>query len=269
MRNYPWSFYVLHVAANEINSSWGIIAWKANFAAEQNYAWYFRQHPAGGSTWDIGNSTAYQCFRPNRKVPTKWHRWISDPGSNADHLENQLIDSNGNIKITEYRAGTSHCTESLYPQNGNKLSQNGTKARDDNNCGTQTWQALFNYYYTGTLGAGNAPPRPNTSFNRPSGRVHLEFPAQVKQTTQTSNVGWRYQIDAYFPDDTPLGCRWGTIRKLGWSSKLRRVPTETNYDPPRAGVRPTDCFKYRARASNPNGRSSFASFHAGQTICPG
>ncbi len=43
VRNYPWKFYVLHVAVGEIDSRWHQTAWKANASAEQNYAWYQKQ----------------------------------------------------------------------------------------------------------------------------------------------------------------------------------------------------------------------------------
>lgn len=272
-RNYPWTFYVLHVAAGEIGGlSFPRLAWKANFAAEQNYAWYFRQHPVAPAEYDIGNSISNQCFRPQRKIPTEWHDWISDPDSAGDPLENHLSDANGNIERTEYRAGTYNCTESAYPQNGNKLSQWGSKARDDNNCGTQTWAAIVKYYYTATLDLGTHPPTPNTSFTRPVGKVHLSFPAQVESGTITSNVGWRYQVDACFPVDQQT-CAWGTIYDRGWSAKTRSVPASTDYDPPAVSPRnaaiPTKCLKYRVRAKNPSGWSAFASFNSGQPVCPG
>ena len=67
-RNYPWRFYVIHVSVGEIDTNWHKVAWKADTAAEQNFAWYFKRHPAA-SSYDIGNtSSSWQCFKPDKKV---------------------------------------------------------------------------------------------------------------------------------------------------------------------------------------------------------
>lgn len=241
---YPWKFYLLHVAVAEIDTRWNSAAWKANADVEQNYAWAHRIHPDSGN-YDIDNTTSNQCFRPERKIPTSnWRTWVPDV------LDERVQDSSGNIAETGYRAGTYSCSETAYPANGNLLSQNGSRALD-NNCGYSSHQAIVEYYYTYTVDNGAPPPRPDTSATPISQGVRLNFPAHVAGSND--HVGWHYQVDA------KIGGRWVTIYDGGWDSNSRTVPTAFNY-------KTTQCLAYRANASNPVGTSAYATFG---TVCPG
>jgi hypothetical protein len=254
-KRWPWRFYVLHVAIAEISTLWKITAWKANAAAQQNFAWYFTRHPKT-SSYDLTNTTSDQCFRPERRVPRSWKRWIGDV------LDERVATSSGEVQQTFYRAGTYKCTESLYPADGNKLSQNGSRARDDK-CGVDNWRNLIHYYYTGTVEVGRAPPAPKTSFSQVSGGVKLNFPSRVSDGAgHTSNVGWKYTAEAYkrLPDGT---FAWTVIYKKGWDQSSRSVPTSFTYN------NPGGCWKYRAKGHNPVGVSSYAGFNNGSAICPG
>lgn len=260
VQTFPWRFYLLHVEAGELNSNWQGAAFKVNFASAQNYAWYYVQHPKS-STYDLTNTTSSQCFKPNRAIPTSWRRLVGGPANAFDPLENRLAEAAGGaIKATEYRAGTYNCVESLYPKNGNKLSQQGSRARYDQGCGDTSWQGIFNYYFTGSVEAQSAPPLPNTSWEPVVGGVKLSFPAQVGSGSLASNVGWRYQVDACMPDAAKPPCSWVTIYDRGWSSSRNTVPTSFTYST-------ALCLPYRTRAHNPSGWSGYATFGGG--VCPG
>jgi hypothetical protein len=252
---YPWRFYVLHVAVAEIDTRWHQVAWKANAAAQQNYGWWFRRSPAS-SSYDIGNTTRWQCFRPERKIPTNsWRLWLEDV------VDERIATATDDIQLTQYRAGAYACTDSRYPANGNILSQNGSRAQD-NDCGYDDWRSIDEYYYTGTVVPATPPPVPNASFARTGGGVKLNYPSQVKDGSgRVSNVGWRYTVEArkLQPDDS---FAWTVVHANGWDQKMRNVPTSFTYST--AG-----CWRYRSKAANPAGTSQYAGYNGGSPICPG
>jgi Carboxypeptidase regulatory-like domain len=251
---YPWRFYVLHVAVAEIGSAWHQAAWKANAAAEQNYGWWFRLHPAT-SSYDIGNTVDWQCFRPERKIPTSWGTWLEDV------VDERIATGDDAILQTQYRAGDYSCDESSYPANGNVLSQNGSRALDDD-CGYDNWRSIDEYYYTGTVQPAIAPPLPNTSFSKPKGGVKLNYPSQVKDASgHVANVGWRYTVEARKrqPDGNYA---WTVIHVNGWDQRSRTIPTSFTYST-------SGCWRYRANATNPAGTSKYAGYNGGNSICPG
>lgn len=235
-KNYPWKFYVLHVAAGEIDTQWHKTAWKANAAAEQNYAWYFRIQ---GTT--VNNTTQYQCFRPERSIPTSWKDWIPDV------LDERIANSNGNITITQYRAGNSFsgCTDRTYPQNGNILSQWGSKSLDDNGC-YSAWSSIDDYYYSSSVKNGSVPDQPSTDYSKSNGKITFNF---------DSTGGWHYVLQKYG------GGSWNTIATVGWSWKMRDIPKSHTYDPN------GNCYEYRVKATNPVDSSSWKVYNNGNTIC--
>lgn len=252
---YPWRFYVLHTATGEIDTRWSSPAWKSVAAAIQNYAWYFRQHPAN-SSWDVNNTTSYQCFRPEKKIPANsWRTWV------GDILNERFAASDGSIKLTQYRAGSYSCSESSFPNNGNLLSQNGARALADN-CGYSTWRSILNYYYTGSVDNVTVPPLPNTSWSQVSGGVKLNFPSQVKDASGAKySVGWRYDVEAWMRIDNST-YQWVNVYNGGWKQSAHNVPTSFTYSTP-------DCWKYRVRVSNPAGWSQYAAFNGNLALCPG
>lgn len=260
-KRWPWKFYVLHVAASEIDSEWQDGAFRANFAAEQNYAWYYAERPEG-DTYNIGDTTADQCFRADRKVPASWRKLLSGSDASTTPLMNRVATSSGDIQKTYYNAGSYACNDK--PQDGNVLSQRGTLYREQNSdCGSANWQSQLNYYYTGTIKAITSPPAPNTSFSRPTNAVKLNFPSQVSDgNSHTSNVGWRYEVDRCTRSNPVNPCTWVIIYDAGWNSSKGTVPTSYAYNV-------TSCTIYRALASNPAGKSPYASFNNGNDICPG
>lgn len=64
-KNYPWKFYVLHVATAEIDSRWGRKAWKANAAAIQTMVGITGQRTAPSTT--RGNTSASNRTRGTRR----------------------------------------------------------------------------------------------------------------------------------------------------------------------------------------------------------
>lgn len=142
--------------------------------------------------------------------------------------------------------------ESQYPKDGNKLSQQGARARDDL-CGVNDWRAIIHYYYTGTVANSQLPPRPNTSFSQIPGGITFTFPSQVSDQGNVSNVGWRYQVDAYIYYPQEDHYYRTKVYNKGWDSQTRDIPTTWTYQ---VG----QCWRYRARAWNPwDGRSTRAS----------
>jgi hypothetical protein len=254
VKNWPFRFYAVHTAAGEIDTQWHHVAWKSVALAISNYAWYFKRHPPA-SNYNVDNTTDFQCFKPFRKVATYWHGWLNEI-LGTKHFAN----SSGDTKITQYRAGNYECTDPAFPQNGDILSQQGARARD-NLCGVSYYGDIDNYYYTGSLADNTGPPVPNTSFSRPSGAVTLNFPSQVGDSSgHTSNVGWTYEVDRY---DTNLPTpHWIIIYKKGWENSSRSVPTSFTYHI-------SGCFRYRARVTNPVAVSSYASFNGDNCISPG
>ncbi|MFL5798992.1 MAG: carboxypeptidase-like regulatory domain-containing protein [Actinomycetota bacterium] len=249
---YPWRFYVLHVAVAEIGTSWHQAAWKANAAAQQNYAWWFRRHPAS-SSYDIGNTTRWQCFRPERKIPTSsWSRWLEDV------VDERIATASDDIQQTQYRAGQYACTESSYPADGNVLSQNGSRALDDD-CGYDSWRSIDEYYYTGNVVSAVPPPAPTTSFGKPRGAVKLNYPSQVEDGGHVANVGWSVEARKLQPDNTYA---WTVIHVKGWDQRVRNVPTSFTYST-------SGCWRYRSKAANPAGTSQYAGYNGGNPICPG
>jgi hypothetical protein len=252
VRRYPWRFYVLHTMSGEIPGDFWpggffhIAAAKSVAQAIQSYAWYHRirgGNAAGGA--DVDNTTSFQCFKPQRPVRRVWRSWV------GDITDERVADSNNNIQITQYRAGSYNCTEAGFPANGNILSQLGAKAREEV-CGVNDWRNLDNYYYTGSVTGGLLPPRPQTSHLQITGGIRFNFESKVGN----SPVGWRYQLERL------LSSGWSRIYNRAWSWSRRAVPTSFDFAT-------TETRKYRVRACNPVGCSGYASFNGGNTITPG
>lgn len=260
IKNYPFRFYALHVTKPEIGTSYPEAAIRANMLAITNYAWYFKRHPAG-SNYNVTNTTAFQCFKPFVSVPTKWTSWID--GVFQSHYRTS---ANADILITYFNntSGTAaNCfgtTQTNY-RNSGTLWQDGSRYQVANGC-YSNYKDVDNWYYDkfGSFTDSSMPPVPNTSYSRPSGKVTLNFPAEVSDGNgHTSWVGWRYVVDKYDPNRG----LWFTVYDKGWEWSSRSVPTSTTYNP--SG----NCYRYRAKAANPVGPSQWASFNNDQPICPG
>jgi hypothetical protein len=252
---YPFNFYSEHVTIAEIYASWPKNTILANMLAETNFAWYYLRYPPA-SDYNVTDTTAFQCFRPSDKVPTKWAGWLDDVL--ASHYRNK---SNADIHITHYNAGSAEtsCNQSAY-RDSDTLAQVGSDVLVAD-CGYRTYQSVDNYYYDkfGKFANSAAPAVPDTSYSRPHGAVRLIFPSQVRDGN-ISDVGWSYSVDQY----RCLGsrCAWVTIYNKGWDAKSRTVPTSFTYHT-------SECYPYRANATNPVGSSKYASFDGGSRICPG
>lgn len=242
-RRYPWRYYVLHTLAGEIDQRWHREANRAVGAAIQNYAWYHRIFGGGAQLGaDVDNTTRFQCFKRFKQIPGSWRDWLDDV------LDERIV-ANDRIHLTQYRAGTytSACSDPNYPQDGNILSQQGARKRD-NDCGVDDWRNLAEYYYTAGVVRGGVPPRPQTSFSRSGGVITFNFPSRVS----SSHVGWRYQVERHQPTGDRAG--WHVICDTDWSWRQRTVPTSCSY-------RPGSAYRYRARANNPVEWSMYASFN--------
>lgn len=246
-QSLSWPFYVRHVATAEITSAFGQKAYRANAAVIQNYAWHFRVaglKPYGDPPVyaHIENSTWDQCFKPHKKVPTKW------AGDLYDVLDERIAESDGDLTYTEYRAGTENCVESRWPENGDTLSQLGSKQRAESNTtacgGDETWRDIVQYYYTATVGSGQPPAAPDTNYSRPPDQIRFAF---------SSTGGWRFQVEEELRGDDGV-YRWFTIHDRGWSSKAREIINAFTYRPPQEDP---PCHKYRVRVRNPVGWSGY------------
>jgi hypothetical protein len=255
---YPWRFYVLHTAASEIDTRWGERAWKASTAPIQNYAWLRKlEGPKGGiGGAEIENTVNHQCFKPWIAVPmhNTWSDW-------ADDVFDERVATGGApgiIQETQYRAGTYNCNEQSFPADGNKLSQNGARARAESNTsacgGNETWRDIVEHYYTGTV-------RPAEAAGAPGGVSHGVSGKSIT-FDWGGPAGWRFKLQRYpvrCPDGT-LTC-WGEFYNKGWSWKKRAIPTRFTYSTV-AG-----CMKYRVIAHNPVGDSAGREFNNGNNIC--
>jgi hypothetical protein len=252
VKNYPFGYYALHVTVAEIYTTWPEAVVRANMLAQTNYAWWFLRHPPN-SSWNVDNTTNYQCFEPWAKVPTAFNDWLDNLlGDSSLHL-------NGDIQITPYRAGTYECSDPNFPGNGNKLSQWGSLALNKL-CGYSYYKDIDNYYYTGSFTSSMIPPVPKTSFSRPQGAVKLNFPSQVSDGNgHVSNVGWKYTVEEWL--SKPVS-GWYVIYRKGWDWSSRSIPTSFTH---LTGL----CTEYRVKATNPVGTSTYASFNGGGAICPG
>lgn len=241
-RNFPWRFYVLHVATAEINGLWGKRAFKANAAAIQNYAW---AHRIAGSP--LNNTTQYQCFMPWRKIPSRWGRWVRD-------VLDERITHHG-IQVTQYRAGSYRCREKSYKRNGNIMSQNGSRARARRNsrrCGRhEPWRRLAGYYYSGAIRKSLSPKIPRHSYSRRANGVHFRFRAPG---------AWRYIVQRRRRACHRPAC-WKTVWNEGWSWGRRAIRKSMTY-------RTGKCLKYRVKSRSPAGPSKFVTFNRGRSICP-
>jgi len=261
VKNYPWKFYVLHVATAEIYADWRQKAVRANAAVIQNYAWSWRlrglqQYGSNDKLAHIENTTNRQCFKPHKKVPTAWSSHVNDV------LDERVVNGNGDIFETQYRGGdpSGKCIESLYPRDGDKLSQFGSNARaegDSADCGgAEIWRDIVEYYYNPTVQPGLAAAGPDTGYSKEPGKVRLSF---------SSTGSWEFEVQVEL--DAGEGPVWSRIHKRGWSTKLREIINAFTYDPP--SDRQGSCHPYRVRATNPVASSSWVLFAGGQSICPG
>lgn len=248
VQTYPWEFYLLHVLGPEVGGDLhlGSVSGTADAEAIQSYAWYLRRHGSSSPTGtDVDNTTRFQCFKPEYPVKTAWTSWVqaAEP--------NYVGKSDGTVELTQYRAGTYNCVESAFPADGEKLSQLGAEARATL-CGVTNWRTIDNYYYTGNVITGLAPPNPLTSFLRVTGGVKFTFQSVVG----TSPVAWSYSLERH------LSSGWSVIYNQGYSAASLSVPTTFTYST--AG-----CYVYRVKGVNPDGASAYSSFNGGATICPG
>jgi hypothetical protein len=254
VHTYPWRFYIQHVAAKEVGTfhySGDAPAYRANVAAESDYAWYRRLHP-DFSSFDIRDNTNDQCFDPTIAIPTVWNSWTDDP------LAKRVVTSTGKIYNTGYQAGQYTCGD--HPL-GNQLSQNGSLARV-HICGVTDWHSLIAFYYPGkSVKTTTAPPPPSTTYSRPSGAVTLHFPAQVSGV----NVGWNYEVDAYVTTVDSNGVphlSWKKIYGSGFNWNAEAISTSYTYHT-------AACQKYRALSTNIAGTSAWKPFASGYPICAG
>jgi Carboxypeptidase regulatory-like domain len=237
-RTWPWRYYILHVGAGELDSRFRGDAYKANAEAQQSYAWYHKIH----QDTDINNTTNFQCFKPHRKVPvSRWKKAI------IPVLKQRIALAGGSIQDTEYRAGSYSCNDSV---GFNKLSQLGSLYRAEHDAcgGNESWQAIDQYYYTGTVDGGVSPDGPDHSLDKnPSGTIDFHFSA----------VGaWEYQLQR------TCGGSWCLIADKDWSWKARHIGDSFTYDPH------GNCHKYRVLATNPNGGGPAMRYNDGNTVCP-
>jgi len=154
-------------------------------------------------------------------------------------------------------------------QNKFRMSQLGAKAAEDR-CGlnvettgfvSDSWTSIVNYYYKllGSVTPGYVPPRPNTHTFTTNPQAHtITFSFSSKLGTSPVQVAWRYNLVRYGD---------GSFVSVCCSPKAPRsvddpVQTSFTYLPP-IGT----CFKYKVRASNPNGFSQFVDFNSGNVIC--
>lgn len=218
-------------------------------SAIQNYAWRLKQdgEKSAIGNAEIENTTNHQCFKPWKKVPTGWSDRLVDP------IDERIATSADNIQLTQYRAGTENCQESLYPANGNILSQYGAKERSEStstSCGgNETWRAIDEYYYTGTVKAGTVPKAPDHSYTRVSGGIKFNF---------DTVGGFKYVLEKYRSIEGTS--QWIEIYKRGWSWKSRNIPKSHTHDT-------NSCNLYRVKATNPKGGSPYANYNGGNGIC--
>jgi hypothetical protein len=257
LADYGWDFYLTHVFEPEIGGTPGINAdsGTANAEAQNSFAWYWRIHssssPAGS---DVTNTTSFQCFKPDAAVNTTHAGWV------ATAEKWYVGKSDQTVQQTNYLAGSRACSDTsdngVHLADKNNLSQNGSILRGTSGsaCYQSSWKDIDQYYYTGTVQAGLAPPTPKTSYSRPSGKVSLGFTTSVNG----SDSAWTYVVDRF---DTASNS-WKTIATLAFTSSSNSVPTSYSYAT-------TKCQKYRVKATNPLGSSAYASFNNGSTICPG
>jgi hypothetical protein len=246
--NYSFDFYVLHVLRPEVGIlNYHQLAMKAFESLVQNFAWYHKTRNFGVLSYDVDDSTTFQCFRPHSKVNSLWRTWLRDV------LDERIVDSSG-LKFTGYRAGASgNCTtpDPTMRLHGGLASQRGIKVLEG--C-YGDWRPIATVWYsTDTMvDNGLAPKRPTTSFDTPAGgQVTLHFASKELGVP----VAWTYQLEKL----TPTG--WHLIRTIRWRSSTRSVPTS-------ATVGLTSCTKFRVRAGNPVGFSDYSSFNSGNAICP-
>ena len=190
VRNYKWDFYVLHVLGPEVGGlGLNELGVKAFESVVQNYAWYNAIHRFAPGGADVDNSTSFQCFKPEfpvrRDVLRNWRIWLYDV------LPTRVAAPGGNLQLTQFRGGSHQvCSgDSEFPADGNVLSQNDLVEMSQN-CAYSDWKPIVNYFYTGHVVNGQAPPNPTTSFSRPSGGVALNFVSKVGG----SPVGWSYVL---------------------------------------------------------------------------
>ena len=267
IRRYRWPYYVLHVMKGEIQGAFPSpttltpfhrTAAKAMASAIQSYAWFYRINAGGGRAptgADVDNTTIFQCFT-HGTVPNKWRRWVRD-------VINERIQSTrtGSILEGKHLRGTYDCDAKFPRQNENDdgtMSQLGAK-RLDELCGFDNWRSIAEYYYSGDVRRGKAPPRSRTSFSQITAGVELRFPSRVDD----SQVAWTYRIDA---KETSSGATWRTQKVVRWSRQTGRdlngVATSFRFGDDRT-------LLYRVRPSNPVGCAPFVVFNNGNPIAPG
>jgi hypothetical protein len=259
------------------------------------------------TAYDITNTTYSQCFvtgtvntgvvSPPR---TAWSKWLSDVlatritdgttpgtilnseyrGANPTHpcsstvcdfYFNVACHPNQSPPFTDPYFGAFATTASPDPVSENRfrMSQLGAKAAEDR-CGLNTettgflfdgWTSITNYYYQllGSVALGYVPPRPNTHTFTTNAQNHtITFSFSSKVGTSPVQVAWRYNLVRYGDGSYVSVCCSTTAPR----SADDPVQTSLTYLPP-SGT----CYKYKVRASNPNGYSQFVDFNSGNVIC--
>ena len=162
-----------------------------------------------------------------------------------------MAKSTGALQETPYRAGSLVCSDPTYPADGNVGSQFGMQALATQ-CGYTDWHAIDQYFYTGAVVAGAAPPAPVTSYATGTGSISFTFRSLVG----SYQVAWQYVLEKRTSDS------WHVIYRRGWSPASRTVPTSFSYST-------SGCTKYRVKAVNPSGSSVYSAFNGGTQICSG
>jgi hypothetical protein len=116
---YDFRFYVAHVLPNEWIPSWNAEALRSGAIAVKEYGWYWVNHwrggSAGGSCYDVDDSTNYQSFNPNVSSPTT--------SAAVSVTWAEIMQKGGAVLETSYRAGSAVCART----DGSSMSQNGSQ----------------------------------------------------------------------------------------------------------------------------------------------
>lgn len=192
--------------------------------------------------------------------------------SDCDFYYSLTCQPNQNPPFLDPYFGAFATTPSPDPVRDDKtrFSQLGAKGAEER-CGQNnettgflydSWTGIVNYYYQliGSVASGFPPPRPNNKSATVNSTTHsITFTFSSTVGTSPVQVAWRYNLVRYGD---------GSYVSLCCSTKATQsaddpVRTSFSYTPPNRG-----CYKYKVRASNPNGYSQFVDFNGGAQICP-
>ena len=187
VKTYPFDYYVERVAYQELGS-FGLndVGMKGNFALIQNYGWF---HKTKGGSYDVDNSTRYQCFRERRRVDRRWRQWIKDV------LDERVTTAQNKLRETRYFGNQIRgCSDPAYPQHGDIAGQLVLAGRSEQDCPRETnWRNLVTYYYVqGTkVIPGKRPLPPSTSaVHWANNELRINFSSNVYY----KNVAWKFRV---------------------------------------------------------------------------